>query len=1043
MSDTSHKFPIVGIGASAGGIAAMEGFFRGLPDRSGMAFVIITHLNPQRESHLHEVLQRFTGMPVVAAADGMQIEADRVYVMPENAVLGIENGKLAQRPLNPVSRERKLVDHFFAELAKDQGEYSVGIVLSGGDNDGTLGVKAIKEYGGLTLAQVADGTAPRNPDMPQSAIASGLIDLALPVEEMGEKLVTFTHGFDLLSNLSGGAVNADEAEIQRACEQIYTILKNRTGHDFSGYKTKTLLRRIRRRMQVKQVEAIGAYVDILNQEPDEVSRLFSDLLINVTNFFRDVDAFAILENSVIPQLFENKKTTDTVRVWVPGCATGEEVYSLAILMCEHMENLSVVPRVQIFATDIDDPALGVARSARYPEALLEGVSEERRHKFFTSDGSSFVVNSAVRELCIFSPHSVIRDPPFSRMDLVSCRNLLIYLGQDVQSRVIPTFHYALKPGGFLFLGTSEGIGQHGDLFLTIDKKNRVFQARVDPTGQRRQIMVGDDRRGPLAPAIRQPIRGIGGVQLRQAVEAQVLESHAPAHVIVNGDGDVVYASARTGRYLEVPQGAPNRQLLNMAKRDLRLDLRAALREATSTARRVVKENIPADDDDGAVQLVTLTIEPLDIRPSAEQLYLVVFTPVGSQARMDAERSRRQVDGAADLERELRDTRERLQSTIEEYETALEELKSSNEELVSVNEEAQSSNEELEASKEEMQSLNEELSTINAELNSKIEDLDSANNDLRNLFDATQIATIFLDRNLVIRNFTPTASQFFKLRNSDVGRPLTELSSAIDYPDLKAHITEVFSSGESRDHHLPRDGNGQHFMARLIPYRGDHDKIDGVVVTLIDVTTLAEAESHQKVLISELNHRVKNMLAVTISIATQTLEASASPELFHAAFIGRLKAMSRAYGLLSREQWKEASVAELLTQELAPFGSERVVLDGPDIKLTPQCGLAVGMVIHELATNAAKYGAFSNSDGKVTVFWRIQDGHFELTWSEKDGPMVAEAYTEGFGMSLLNGEIGYRLGGEVETKFHPHGLEVKLSFLLKVGADSGLQDEQHA
>ncbi|MBB4182565.1 PAS domain-containing protein, partial [Rhizobium sp. BK109] len=366
--------------------------------------------------------------------------------------------------------------------------------------------------------------------------------------------------------------------------------------------------------------------------------------------------------------------------------------------------------------------------------------------------------------------------------------------------------------------------------------------------------------------------------MRQTVESQVLEGFAPAHVVVNGDGDVLYSSGRTGKFLEVPQGAPSRQLLNMAKRDLRLDLRAALRECASSRQRIVKENVAIDEGEGRVQLLTLAVEPLGTRGPGEPLYVVLFQTVGpSQARSEAESDKRDNEETADLERELRYTRERLQSTIEEYETALEELKSSNEELVSVNEEAQSSNEELEASKEEMQSLNEELNTINAELNSKVEDLDRANNDLKNLFDATQIATIFLDRNLVIRNFTPTASSFFKLRPSDVGRPLTELSSDIDYPELNDHIAEVFASGEKRDHHLPRNDQGRHFLARLIPYRGDHNKIDGVIVTLIDVTTLAEAEEHQKVLISELNHRVKNMLAVTISIATQTLNSASSPE----------------------------------------------------------------------------------------------------------------------------------------------------------------------
>jgi two-component system CheB/CheR fusion protein len=1030
MTQANPKFPIVGIGASAGGIPAMEGFFEGLPQRCGMAFVIVTHLNPERESRLHEVIARYTDMGVMLAADNVTIAPDTIYVMPENVVLSIRDGALSVKPLDINVRERKPIDVFFGELARDQGEYAVGVILSGGDGDGTLGVKAIKERGGLTVAQIADGSGPRNPDMPQSAISSGLIDLALPAEEMGEKLVAFARSFDLLSDLGEADEHNKAADLEEARERIYAILRNQIGHDFSGYKTKTFLRRVRRRMQVRQLKTIKAYVALLEQDPDEVSKLFSDLLINVTNFFRDADAFSLLETKVIPELFADKTAADMIRIWVPGCATGEEVYSIAILMREHMEKRPQVPRVQIFATDIDEPALQIARTARYPEALLEGVSSARRKKFFSSDGASFVVNSNIRELCIFSPHSIIRDPPFSRMDLVSCRNLLIYLGPEIQNRVIPTFHYALKPAGYLFLGTSEGIAQHGDLFTTVDKKNRIFQAREHANPHRLPILTGDERYIPFPTSPRIDARGQGGVQLRQAVEAQVLESFAPAHVVVNADGDVVYSSGRTGKFLEMPQGAPSRQLVTMARRDIRLDLRAALRECASSRQRVTNENIVVNDDDGRVQLISLTVEPLGNRGSGEVLYVVLFQSLGpSQARSEAERVQHNLEDTADIERELRDMRERLQSTIEEYETALEELKSSNEELVSVNEEAQSSNEELEASKEEMQSLNEELNTINAELNSKIEELDRANNDLKNLFDATQIATIFLDRNLVVRNFTPAASNFFKLRTSDVGRPLTELSSDIDYPELSDHIAEVFASGEKRDHHLRRDEQGRHFLARLVPYRDDDNKIDGVIVTLIDVTTLAEAEEHQKVLISELNHRVKNMLAVTISIATQTLESSASPEAFHAAFVGRLKAMSRTYGLLSRENWKEASVQELIAQELTPFGAERILLDGPEQKLNPQRGLALGMVIHELATNAAKYGALSNGDGRIDIRWQLKNQRFILDWSEHGGPAVKKPKADGFGMSLMQGEIGYRLGGQLETNFDPNGLAVNLSFPL--------------
>ncbi|WP_411962142.1 CheR family methyltransferase [Mesorhizobium sp. CA4] len=1028
MDMAKPRFPIVGIGASAGGIPAMEELFHGVPSSLGVGFVIVTHLSPERESLLHEVVGRYTDIPVKVAEDGIEVRPDVIYVMPPNAILTIENTALRLRHPNSVSRERKPIDIFFSALAEDHGEYAVGIVLSGGDSDGTLGVKAIKEHGGLTLAQIPDGSGPRNPDMPQSAIGSGLIDIAVPARDMGEKLAEFARSFELVDDPVADG-RAEEGSVRDAQNEIYAILRSHSGHDFSGYKPKTVLRRVRRRMQIKQLSSIDRYVDLLRSSADEVRFLFRDLLINVTNFFRDTDAFKILEDTVIPKLFEGRDANDTIRIWVPGCATGEEVFSIGMLMREHMDTLPVVPRVQIFATDIDDAALSAARSGRYTEPLLAGVSPERRERFFNNDGTSFVLHKSVRDLCIFSAHNVIRDPPFSRMDMVSCRNLLIYFGPDVQKQVIPTFHYSLKPGGYLFLGTSESLSQHSELFAPVDKKHRIFKARehaapprlpllLNAASSSSQLKGGDARAG----------RGLS-YSLRQVVEAQVLERFAPAHVVVNGEGDVVYYSGRTGKYLEPPQGVPSRQLLTMVRSGLRLELRGALREAAENRRPVVREAIAVEEDDDRVQFVTLTVEPLADRGS-EPLFLVLFEPVGrSQPRTAQTGSQSAAGGLADLERELRDTRERLQSTIEEYETALEELKSSNEELVSVNEEAQSSNEELEASKEEMQSLNEELSTINAELVSKVEDLDRANSDLKNLFDSTKIATVFLDPRLVIRSFTPAASSFFNLLPSDVGRPLTDLASRLDYPQLREHIAQVFRSGEMIEHQLSRDGDGVHYLVRLIPYRDAVGKIQGVVVTFVDVTTLAQAEAHQRVLISELNHRVKNMLAVTVSIASQTLKNAESPEVFAEALIGRLQAMARAYGVLSRESWKEASAEEIVRQELEPFGLERSTRAGDDVRLKPQQALSLGMVVHELATNAAKYGALSSASGKVSVTWSVLGQEFRLEWTETGGPPVKQPENSGFGLALVKGEIEYRLGGKFETAYDSDGFKLRLAFPL--------------
>jgi two-component system CheB/CheR fusion protein len=1035
------NFPVVGIGASAGGIEAMEGFFKGVPSDAGLAVVIVTHLSPERESLLHEIIARYTTMPVIVANDGDRITIDTVFVMPANAILGIEDGKLSVRTPNSTRRERKPIDIFLSALAKDLGEYSAGIILSGGDGDGTLGIKAIKERGGLTLAQVADGHGPSHPDMPNSAISTGFVDFAVPVDQMGEKLVEFVRSFELLDGLvADNPRDIADASYKQARDDIYAILRNQSGHDFSGYKAKTFLRRVQRRMQVNQSSDIEAYVEILRQRPVEVNALFRDLLINVTNFFRDAEAFSALESQVIPKLFDGRGATDTIRIWVPGCATGEEVFSIAILMREHMATLSAVPRVQIFATDIDEHALSVARAARYPEALLESVSEDRKKRYFSFDGGSYLLSKEVRDLCVFSPHSVIKDPPFSRLDMVSCRNLLIYFGPDVQNQVIPIFHYSLKPGGYLFLGTAENVSQYSELFTPVEKKQRIFRRNEDNGSiARLPIALSGLRPAYLNPS--SPVRSaVGGMALRQAVEGQVLDRFSPPHVVVSREGDIVFYSARTGKYFEAPAGAPNRQLLVLARKSLRLDLRSTFREAIETDRPVMREGLSVEDERGQVQTVTVTIEPLPRAGGEEPLYLVVFADTGRPISREEALERSSFHAGGDslrLETELRETRDRLQSLVEEYETALEELKSSNEELVSVNEELQSTNEELEASKEELQSLNEELHTVNAELNGKIEALDSASSDLQNLFESTQIATVFLDRQLVIRSFTPAVSTVFNILPGDKGRPLTDLSSRLIFSTLAEDVQYVFSTGRSLERRIGHSENDVHFLVRLVPYTNSGLHIEGVVVTFVDVTTLTRAEAHQGVLIAELNHRVKNMLTIVTAIAEQTYKSTPDPLPFKTAFLARLHAMARSYELLSRQNWTEASIEKLIGQEVAPFGEGRVSLDGPDIRLGPREALSLGMVIHELATNAAKYGALSIETGMINLTWSQTsvDKPINLDWHERGGPKVVMPTRRGLGLKLVERELSYNLGGAATIDFNSDGLKVGLEFQKNSLAES--------
>jgi two-component system CheB/CheR fusion protein len=1032
---SASGFPIVGVGASAGGIEALEGMFKGMPSDPGIAIVIVTHLNPDRESVLHDIVARYTQLTVQVATDGAEVRPNCVYVLPADAVLRIEHGRLKVNKSDAANRERKPIDIFLSTLAQDQGECSASVILSGLDGDGTLGTKAIKERGGLTLAQAADGYGPAHRDMPDSAIATGFVDFAIPAEDMGRKLAEFARS---IAMLDGIAVESNDSDRQRewddARQEIYSLLRSQVGHDFGGYKTKTFLRRVHRRMQIVQIETVEAYIQMLRRDPAEAGALFRDLLINVTNFFRDADAFVKLKELVIPQLFVGKNAEDTIRIWVPGCSTGEEVFSVAMLMREHMDGMTTLPRVQIFATDIDEHALSVARMGRYPAALLDSVSAERRQRFFVADGASYVVAKDVRDLCIFSPHSVIRDPPFSRIDLVSCRNLLIYFGADIQNQVVPVFHYALRPGGYLFLGTSENVNQFNDLFSPVDKQQRIFRSRPSAIPVRLPMAIN----GILQTAVGRPDAkmrnsGVPGLAWRQSIEARVLDRFAPAFAVTTRDGDIVHISNRTGRYLEQVAGVPTRQLLTIARKGLRYDLRAALHEAIATGRTVVREHLAVQGDAGQTYLASLTVEPIPADGEKEQLFLILF---GEERDSFAEdrRSSAGGEGAAEhLERELGETKERLQSLVEEYETALEELKSSNEELVSVNEELQSTNEELEASKEELQSLNEELQTVNAELGGKVEALDRANADLQNLFESTQVATVFLDKNLVIRSFTPAVSRLFNILPVDRGRPITDLASRFLLSNLASDVEGVLTNGVPVEQRIEHEGREGHYLVRIAPYRDTDQRMDGVVIAFIDVTRLAESEAHQRTLIAELNHRVKNMLTVAISIAEQTFKSTGTAEAFKAAYVERLHAMARSYELLSRENWTDASIREIVAQQLDPFGAGRYIVDGPAVRMKPAEAMSLGMILHELATNAGKYGALSVPEGRVAISWKARtDGDprsLELIWQETGGPKTTTPGHSGFGMKLVEREVSFNLGGNSSCAFDEDGLKVSVAFPL--------------
>lgn len=1033
MTIQSQTFPVVAIGASTGGVEAMEGFFRGIPSRPDMAFVVVTHLSPTHESLLPDILARYTTLSVTKAVDGAAIEPNRVYVMPEASILRIRDERLVVEPIE--SRERKPVDIFFSELSIAFGERAVGVVLSGGDADGALGLKAIKEQGGLTFAQLADGYGPRIPDMPDTAISTGIVDFALPVDEMGAKLLELAHSEKVLQAIvEKSNARTEDGGFNDALPAIYAVLRNQVGHDFSGYKTRTFIRRVQRRMQIKQYQDVDGYVAHLLANPDEVGLLFRDLLINVTHFFRDEGAFQSLSSFVIPRLFEDRGRHDTIRIWIPGCATGEEVYSIAILMQEHASGIDIRPRVQIFASDIDDQALGVARAGRYPKALMDTVSETRRERFFVKDGPSYVVSKDIRDMCIFSSHSVLRDPPFSRIDLVSCRNLLIYLGPEVQAKVLPTFHYALKSDGYLFLGAAENVTHFEELFAPIQKQHRLFRRRSVPTPGLQFAAAGAPILSPTASDRSTRSSRLVASQFRSAIDHHVLHYFAPAHVLVNSEGEIVFYSARTGKYLEMPIGAPTRHLLTLARRDIRLDLQTMLREVLETRQTVRRESLIVDMGDGNVQMVSLVAEPFERKSGAETLYIIVFNdqgPVVSREEAIARLEDNQLGASLHAERDLRDTRERLQSLVEEYETALEELKSSNEELVSINEELQSTNEEMEASKEELQSLNEELHTVNGELNDKVDALDRANSDLVNLFDATDVATVFLDTQLVIRSFTPAVSNVLNIRYGDRGRPVTDLSSRVNLEGLADDIRKVFESGHIIEKRTQGDGSACHYLVRIAPYMDSGHRSKGVVVTFLDVTSLVRSEEKHHMLVAELQHRTRNMLGMVQAIAMRTLSGSESLN----AFLERLEAIGRTQSLLGRANSEHLRLTDLLQQEFdaIPNSTGRVELSGPEVLLDFDSAQTLALALHELATNAVKYGALGVDGGRIDVSWTVAssgdaDG-MTLVWRETGVDIRSLPERIGFGRELIEKALSHTLNATTQLKFGSDGVVCTITIPL--------------
>lgn len=833
------SFPVVGVGASAGGLKAFEQFIKALPADSGMAFVLVQHLAPHHESELAELLQNHTSMAVNQIQDNTELEPNCIYVIPPGKSLEIRQGVLYLQEPKHAHGHRTPIDGFFRSLAEDQGENALCIILSGTGSDGTLGLKAIKERAGVTMAQ-----SPEDADydgMPLSAIRTSLVDVTGTASELAQKLVAYRDSAkNIQLPIEEEALSENSSEV---LSRIFAQLRSRTGHDFTHYKRSTILRRIGRRLQVNGIVSMQEYLDYLRNNPDEVQALFKDFLISVTNFFRDSDSFVELEQRVLPQLFEGKNSSDQVRVWVAGCATGEEAYSLAILLAEQAAQMEDAPEIQIFATDIDEQAIAFAREGFYNEAIAADISPERLTTYFIEERGGYRVKKMIREAVLFAIHNLANDPPFSRLNLISCRNLLIYLNRDVQGGVFEIFHYALRPGGYLFLGSSESAEGTATYFSTLDKKHRIYQ-RQDNTSATLNF--------PVLPLWKPPVDEEQPVVHPRAQHRSLediyrewrLRRYTPPAILVNEQYDLVHTFGDAGRYLRVKEGPATHNILEQILPVLRLDLRTALYQAFQKNEHTVSRRLAISIGEQKLT-VRMHVGKVEIEDFPDELVEIVIEEVETHTeRLDVsadgeeEPSQRQLINQ--LDDELQQTRERLQTTIEEHETSNEELKASNEELQSMNEELQSTTEELETGKEELQSMNEELVTVNQELKNKIEELSRANSDLQNLMVATDIGTIFLDRNLNIKRFTPRIQDLFNILPSDVGRPFLHVSHKINYDGLPEDAARslrdlmvIETELESKD--------ARWFIVRILPYRTMEDQIDGVVLTFVEITELKQSQ----------------------------------------------------------------------------------------------------------------------------------------------------------------------------------------------------------
>jgi two-component system CheB/CheR fusion protein len=1138
----ANNFAIVGVGSSAGGLEPLRELFRDLPADIGMSFVVVSHLDPTQESHLGDLLSDAASLPIVQIKGPITVERNHVYVIAPDQDITIRNGVITPHKPSAPRGHRHPIDSFFRSLAEDAGERAVAIVLSGTGTDGTLGLRFIKAEGGLAIAQCPD-TAGFD-GMPRSAINTGVVDLVLAPGQMSDRLVGISRATFKESPADAAASAASDKQLS----DILALVRKKKSHDFSSYKEATLLRRINRRMGLHRIGRLSSYLERLKRDAQEVDALAADLTINVTGFFRDPDSWRLLDEKVIAPLVAERPDDATIRVWVPACSTGEEAYSIAMLVADRAEAAKKNLSLRIYATDVGHGILASARAGLYPSSIKSDIGAERVARYFDVEDDNYRINKSLRETITFAPQNILQDPPFTRLDLISCRNLLIYLKPEAQRQVLRLFHFALREGGHLFLGSAETVTGETDLFEVVSKSAHLHR-RLGPT---RHDLVSFPLVGPgdVTRSVEPIVAALGKLPAERAgtlVEQALLTRYAPATALIDRHFRVHYLSGPTGDYLQPASGEPSHNLIAMARGGLEVALRRAVSAAVETHQETTGEaRVRRSDKSHLVRLVVTPLRPE--RHGADRLLVSFFDREVTPNPVPSEVHEMHIS-EGEVQAELARTREDLRLTIEQMEASSEELRASNEEIRSINEEQRASNEELETSKEELQSLNEELNTVNMQLKAKVTELESRTDDLNNLLNSTDIATLFLDRNLCIRWFTPTMKALLALRPADIGRPVEHFAPRFRGGDLVADARRVLATLQPAEGEADAD-DGRWYIRRVIPYRSGADRIEGVVVTFSEITerkqieqevqsarTYAESivdtvrdpllvlthefivqsvngsfitsfqvarsdtvgkpifeignrqwdipkfrhllatilpekkqvrdfevehdferigrrimcvnarqldhvqlilvsiediterkqfEQRREMITHELNHRVKNTLSVVQALARVTMRGKIDGAVIE-AFEYRLAALAKSHELLVSNEWRGASLESVARGQLAIYLADgRISLTGPAVILPPEIATPLGLTLHELATNASKYGALKVPDGKVSLNWEIQEADaprlLKLVWTETGGPKVTKPTTTGSGSNLIEHSIG---GAEVTREFTTHGLKCSI------------------